>query len=74
MPDRWQHRGPANSRPLMGLFRDPRLWTALLAYGYVKVAARLRARRRLRQMEGRRDAQPAHVWERDETSRQPAAR
>jgi hypothetical protein len=65
------NRGPGNRQALMCLALRPGWWPSLGVYGYVKVMARLRAKRQMRQRRARPDA-PV-VWERDETSRQPIA-
>jgi len=62
-PKLWANMGPGNFRMLLSLGLRLWLWPKLAVYGYVKVMARLRAIRRLR--DGARN-----VWERDESSRQ----
>lgn len=64
-PDLWTNRGERNERALLHLFRDPRLWPALFVYGAVTLLARRAARKRLAGHRSR--------WERDVTSRSPAA-
>jgi hypothetical protein len=54
-------RGRANRPVLLKLGRCPRLWPKLAVYIYVKVVARVRARKRIRNAQC--------IWERDETSR-----
>jgi glycosyltransferase involved in cell wall biosynthesis len=55
------NRGETNSRTLIGLFKEPRLWAGLLIYCYVNIVARCRAAARARMR--------ASVWQRDDTSR-----
>lgn len=62
-PQLWGNLGPENGNSLKRLALRPWLWPRLAAYTYVKVAARLRARRTL----GRGGSA---IWERDHTSRQ----
>ena len=62
MPELWGNKGPGNGAALKSLAMRPWLWPKLAAYGYVKLAARVGARRRLKS--GRHK-----VWERDESSR-----
>lgn len=54
--------GAGNRPALIGLTRRPWLWAKLAVYGYVKVAARLAAKRRIR-------SGKQLTWERDDTSR-----
>lgn len=55
------NRGGTNSRTLIRLFKEPRLWAGLMIYCWVNIVARYRAVARSR--EG------ASVWQRDDTSR-----
>jgi hypothetical protein len=63
-PQRWRNRGPSNRPALLALLKQPTMWPSLAVYSYVKVMARLRARRKLRA--GRAG------WERDQSSRMQA--
>lgn len=65
-PGLWQNRGAKNSAALAWMVLNPAWWPKLAVYGYVKVVARLRARRKMRMG-------TSNVWERDETSRAHAA-
>lgn len=67
-PELLVNRGARNGPKLARLALNPLWLPAVLTYGYVKVLARSRARRRMR--EQRSD----HVWERDDSTRtgQPA--
>jgi hypothetical protein len=64
-PHLWLNRGPSNHRALLQLYRQPRLWPALLIYSWVMIEARRRARHRIRTRQ--------ESWQRDETSRASAA-
>jgi glycosyltransferase involved in cell wall biosynthesis len=60
-PDLWKNRGESNHRSIWALFRNPKLWASLVAYCWVTIVARRRARKRL--------GFSVSVWERDDTSR-----
>jgi glycosyltransferase involved in cell wall biosynthesis len=62
-PELRANKDKTNSRTLIGLFREPRLWPALVTYCYVNLVARYRAAARSRAR--------ASVWQRDDTSRRP---
>jgi glycosyltransferase involved in cell wall biosynthesis len=62
-PELRANRDKNNSRKLIGLFREPRLWPGLATYCYVNLVARYRAAARSRAR--------ASVWQRDDTSRRP---
>jgi glycosyltransferase involved in cell wall biosynthesis len=64
-PTLWTNKGASNHGALLRLWRNPLLWAKLALYCYVKLIARMRARRRFRQG-------LTQVWERDESSRQAA--
>jgi hypothetical protein len=61
-PQMTRNVGHDNRPALMRLALQPWLWPKLAVYGYVKVVARVRARRQIR-------TGSAIHWERDETSR-----
>ena len=63
-PDLWNNKGPGNGKALVNLLKHPLYWLQLFTYCYVRAAARRRAKVRLHA--------DAFVWERDETSRNPA--
>jgi len=63
-PRLWKNRGDSNNKPLIRLFKNPRLWLKLAIYCLVTIIARRRAQRRLRVGSMR--------WERDNTSRATA--
>jgi glycosyltransferase involved in cell wall biosynthesis len=60
-PNLWGNRGEANSRCLICLFKQPRLWLGLLVYCYVNACARIGASVLSRN--------GARSWQRDDTSR-----
>ena len=60
-PELSLNRGRSNNRTLISLFKEPRLWPALLIYCWVNVAARYKA------IENSKMG--ARSWQRDETSR-----
>jgi glycosyltransferase involved in cell wall biosynthesis len=61
-PELYTNNGRTNNRALIGLFKEPRLWPALIIYSWVSVIARSRAKFR----------RPSRtVWHQDETSRRP---
>ncbi|OSJ19062.1 glycosyl transferase [Bradyrhizobium canariense] len=60
-PELRVNKGAANNRPLIALFREPRLWPGLLIYCGVNLVARRNATRGYRR--------GADLWQRDETSR-----
>jgi len=60
-PELRVNNGEANSRTLMALFKEPRMWPGLLIYCGVNIAARCKA------IIGSRRG--GHLWQRDETSR-----
>jgi hypothetical protein len=60
-PELWKNKGETNNQTLIGLFREPRLWVALVIYCYVNIVARCRASIRYRA--------GALSWQRDDTSR-----
>jgi hypothetical protein len=62
-PELWANKGESNSGQLLRLWRNPLLWPKLAVYCYVKLIARLLAKRRLRKGLSK-------IWERDESSRQ----
>jgi len=64
-PELWANKGQSNGGHLLRLWRNPLLWPQLTVYCYVKLIARLRARRRLRKGLSK-------IWERDESSRRVA--
>jgi len=65
-PALWANKGRSNSGALLRLWKNPLLWPKLAVYCYVKIAARARARRRMRRGLSK-------TWERDESTRQLAA-
>ena len=60
-PAQWCNRGASNAAAVRALCAQPARWPMLLVYAFVKISARVRARRRLRACDLR--------WERDESSR-----
>jgi glycosyltransferase involved in cell wall biosynthesis len=60
-PDLWRNLGQGNRGSLQRLALRPWLWPRLAAYSFVKVAARIRGKRRI--------GQEGMAWERDQTSR-----
>jgi hypothetical protein len=64
-PELWANKGRSNGGQLLRLWKNTLLWPKLTVYCYVKLIARVRAKRRLRQGTTR-------TWERDESSRQIA--
>lgn len=62
-PELRANKDKANTRTLIRLFREPRLWLGLMTYCYVNLVARYRAAGRSRTKRA--------VWDRDETSRRP---
>ena len=60
-PTLWTNRGETNNRCLVRLFRSPRLWLKLIAYGVITVAAKRVARKRM--------TVGTLSWDRDHTSR-----
>jgi glycosyltransferase involved in cell wall biosynthesis len=65
-PELRVNNAEANSRTLVALFKEPRMWPGLLMYCSVNIVARFRAARGARR--------GVHIWQRDETSRAaPAA-
>jgi hypothetical protein len=65
-PNLMANGGASNSRALVRLAGHPSLWPCLVVYGFVKVVARIRAKRMWR-------SRAAYVWERDDSSREAAA-
>jgi glycosyltransferase involved in cell wall biosynthesis len=63
-PASWERRGKSNTKPLIHLFVDPRLWGKLAIYSMVTIISRRLAVHRLR-----RGPMP---WKRDQTSRSNA--
>jgi hypothetical protein len=60
-PALWKNRGESNNNSLLRLFRNPLLWPKLAVYSVVTIAAKRRARKRIRT--------GGVKWERDDTSR-----
>lgn len=60
-PALWANKGDSNRRALISLFARPLLWPPLLVYLYVRILARQKAKRLLRNR--------SFLWERDDTSR-----
>jgi glycosyltransferase involved in cell wall biosynthesis len=60
-PELSANRDEPNNRALIGLFKEPRLWPALLIYCYVNILARCRA--------VVNSCFKATAWQRDDTSR-----
>jgi hypothetical protein len=65
-PHLWRNEEVDHRGPLLRLAVNPFWWPPLAVYLYVKVATRMRVRQRFRRGE-------IDKWERDESSRQPAA-
>jgi hypothetical protein len=65
-PGLTRHVGPGNRRALLAMIARPALWAQLAVYAYVKSVARVRSYWRFR-------FGNHGLWERDDTSRQPAA-
>jgi hypothetical protein len=64
MPHLTTNKGKGNLGALIRLAMNPLLWAQLMVYGFVKVTARIRAKRQWR-------SQSAYAWERDDSSRKP---
>jgi glycosyltransferase involved in cell wall biosynthesis len=60
-PALWKNRGETNKWTLVKLFKEPRLWPALLIYCYINTFARFRAAILLRTK--------TFTWQRDDSSR-----
>jgi len=66
-PELTANRGQGNRAALIRLALRPWWWAKLTVYVYVKVIARVRARRRIREQARAPEAEA--IWERDESSR-----